>query len=166
MRVRHTVSGMDILLVVGDGPVRDALAPMATLLGWEARATARLEEALDWLADAAAVVVTSHDLEVAGPVLQRALEQGVAYVGAMGSRATQDERRDWLTGHGVSGGAQEAVHGPAGLDISADAPPEIALSILAELISVVRGGRGASLRDRGGPIHPDLAPGEADCPTG
>ena len=55
---------------------------------------------------------------------------------------------------------------PAGIDIGADGPPEIALSILAELVSVVRGGSAGSLMDRPGPLHPGLGPGEATCPTG
>ena len=85
----------------------------------------------------------------------------------MGSRKTQQSRRDYLTEHGVGEEQQGRVRGPAGLDIGADGPGEIALSILAELVATVRGRAGTgSLSDRDGPIHPELGPGEAFCPTG
>ncbi len=59
---------MDLLLIVGEGPVADALAPMTRLLGWEARVTTTLQDSLAALPNARAVVVTSHDLDVAGPL--------------------------------------------------------------------------------------------------
>ena len=158
---------MDSLLIVGEGPVADALAPMAGLLGWQATVATTLDESLAALPDARAVVVTSHDLDVAGPSLAAALGSDVVYVGGMGSRKPQASRSGYLTEHGVSETEQARVHGPAGLDIGADGPSEIALSILAELVATVRGRAGAgSLKDREGPIHPELGPGEAFCPTG
>lgn len=157
---------MDMVLLVGDGPVCDALAPMAQLLGWDARATVRADEALSLIGEARAVVVTSHDVDVAGVVLQAAITADLTYIGAMGSRPGQAKRREWLTDHDVSDEAQGAIHGPAGLDIGANTPAEIALSILAELVNVLRGGSAAALRDRQGPIHPELDAGEAICPAG
>ena len=158
---------MDLLLIVGEGPVADALAPMTRLLGWEARVAATLEESLAALPDARAVVVTSHDLDVAGPSLEAALAGDLVYIGGMGSRKTQELRRGYLTEHGVDEERLGRVRGPAGLDIGADGPGEIALSILAELVATVRGRDGAgSLADRDGPIHPELGPGEAFCPPG
>ena len=85
----------------------------------------------------------------------------------MGSRRTQARRRDWLLANGVTEADLARVHGPAGIAIGADPPPEIALSILAEAVAVLRGvDPGASLKDTEGPIHPDLPPGTATCPTG
>ncbi len=162
----HTVTGMDTLLVVGDGPVRDKLVAIAQLLGWEVHATATAEEALARVAQADAVVVTSHDVEVAGAVLAAALAADISYIGQMGSRPGQDKRRQWLLEHDVSQAAQDAIHGPAGLDIAADTPAEIAVSILAEVVCVLRDGKAISLRDRPGPIHPELTSGEAFCPEG
>jgi xanthine dehydrogenase accessory factor len=85
----------------------------------------------------------------------------------MGSRRTQARRREWLLSHGLTENELEPLHAPAGLDIGADAPPEIALSILAEVVATIRGAAGqGSLQDRPGPIHPGLSAGEATCPAG
>jgi xanthine/CO dehydrogenase XdhC/CoxF family maturation factor len=158
---------MDTLLIVGEGPVADALAPMAELLGWRARVVTTLEDSLAALADARAAVVTSHDLDVAGPALEAALAGDLDYIGGMGSRKTQEARRGFLSDRGIDPEQQQRVRGPAGLDIGADGPGEIAVSILAELVATVRGRDAAgSLSDRDGPIHPELGPGEAFCPTG
>jgi xanthine dehydrogenase accessory factor len=155
------------LLVVGDGPVSERLAPMAGMLGWEAMVAATLPEALAGVRTADAVVVTSHHAEVDGPAIAAALAAEPAYVGAMGSRKTQARRREWLLANGMSEDELARVHGPAGLDIGADSPAEIALSILAEMVATLRGvSASGALSDREGPIHPDLAPGEAYCPSG
>ena len=161
------MSETNILLVVGNGPVAEVLAPMAGLLGWECRVATELAETLAALPTSDAVVVTSHHAEVDGPAIKAALAAGTPYVGAMGSRRTQARRREWLLGNGVTEADLERVHGPAGLAIGADPPPEIALSILAEAVAVLRGAElPGSLKDTGGPIHPDLPPGSATCPTG
>jgi xanthine/CO dehydrogenase XdhC/CoxF family maturation factor len=159
------------LLVVGDGPVTDALEALAAVLGWATTVARTTQEVDAGLRSATAVVVTSHHDELDAPALAAALgaasAAGPAYVAAMGSRRTQARRRDWLEAHGVDDGQLAALHAPAGLDIGADTPAEIALSVLAELVATVRGAAGAgSLRDRPGPIHPGLAPGEATCPAG
>ena len=160
------------LLVVGDGPVSDALQALAAVLGWATTVARTTEEVAAALPSSTAVVVTSHHEDVDAPALALSLtavgaESGPAYVAAMGSRRTQARRREWLLAHGVPEAALEELHAPAGLDIGADTPAEIALSVLAELVATLRGVTGAgSLRDRPGPIHPGLAPGEAVCPAG
>ena len=156
-----------LLVVVGDGPVAEVLVPMAELLGWRATVASTLEAAETAVRSAQAVVVTSHDPDVDAPALGAAVAARPAYIGAMGSRARQAQRREWLLAHGVSEADLLTVHGPAGLDIGANTPAEIALSILAELTAVLRGASGeGSIRDRGGPIHPDLPQGEALSPPG
>jgi len=155
------------LLVVGDdevAQVADALVAIATTLGWSASIACDLDAVRDALPGTDAVVVLSHHHGLDGPALAAALNSDVRYVGAMGSRRTQARRRDWLVEHGVPAEAQTRIHGPAGLDIGADSPAEIAVSILAEVIGLRHGLAGGALSARSGPIHPGLAPGERLCP--
>jgi xanthine dehydrogenase accessory factor len=87
-----------------------------------------------------AVVVLSHDAKLDEPALGAALRSDCFYVGALGSRRTQEARRHRLSAEGISERALQRLHGPVGLDIGALTTPEIAVSILAELIQVRRKG--------------------------
>jgi xanthine/CO dehydrogenase XdhC/CoxF family maturation factor len=153
------------VLIVGDGPVADALVPMVSALGWSPSVSIS-DPSVSASVDA--LVVTSHHEDVDGPAIKAALAAGTPYVGAMGSRRTQARRREWLLANGVPSDALSALHAPIGLDIGADEPGEIAVSILAEIVAVRRGrvAAVASIADRDGAIHPELAPGEASCPGG
>jgi xanthine dehydrogenase accessory factor len=144
------------LVVVGDGLIADALRRAGELLGWNAAITPQVDDAvtaIDGLHHSDAVVVLSHDRDVDGPALAAALRSGAGYVGGLGSRRTQQARREWLTAHGVDHAEQQRIHGPAGLDIDAHTPGEIAVSIVAEILAERSGSRGGSLRDRPGPVH-------------
>lgn len=156
------------VLVVGDGPVADALGPMTSALGWTSSRAISLADSEAGLEAAEAVVVTSHHEDLDGPAIRAALAAGTAYVGAMGSRRTQGRRREWLLDHGMTEDHLAKLHAPVGLDIGADDPGEIAVSILAEIIAHRRGaGRSvSSISDREGAIHPDQEPGSAYCPGG
>jgi xanthine dehydrogenase accessory factor len=152
------------LHVVGDGPVAEALVALAAPLGWSVT-TSTDDPAVPDGVDA--LVVTSHHDGVDGPAIRAALNAGTAYIGGMGSRRTQERRPAWLLADGVTEQQLTTVHAPIGLDIGANAPGEIAVAILAEVIAA-RAGRTelGSVSDREGPIHPDLAPGDAYCPGG
>ena len=142
------------LVIVGGGGVADALVRTADLLGWHTRVLIDASSATGVIAGLAAmdkVVVTSHDDEVAGPALAAALAGPVGYIGALGSRRTQQSRADWLAYRGVTDLAR--VHGPAGLDIGANSPAEIAVSIVAEALAVNAGATAGSLRQKAGSIH-------------
>ena len=156
------------ILIVGEGPVADALAPMLGALGWDATTATTLAESEAAIPAADAVVVTSHHEDVDGPAIRAALAGGTSYVGAMGSRRTQARRREWLLDHGVTEGELSGLHAPIGLDIGADEPGEIAVSILAEIVAERRGAGStlASISDRDGAIHPGQEPGTAYCPGG
>ena len=145
------------LIVVGDGLIGAALADTATLLGWSSQVTTDVELAMraaGRLYRSDAFVVLSHSRDVDGPTLSAALAGDAGYVGALGSRRTQAARREWLTEHGVGADDQARIHGPAGLDLDAHTPGEIAISIVAEILGSRTQSGGGSLRDRPGPVHP------------
>lgn len=126
------------LVMIGDGLIAKALADTAALLGWPASVTVDVDEAVAAAAQlqrSDAYVVLSHDRALDGPALAAALAGRAGYVGALGSRRTQALRREWLTEHGVDVADQNRIHGPAGLDIDAHTPAEIAISIVAEILA-------------------------------
>jgi xanthine dehydrogenase accessory factor len=104
-----------------------------------------------------AVCVLTHDPKFDVPAIVAALATDVGYLGAMGSRRTHEERSARLREAGVSEDGLARVMGPIGLDIGARTPEETAVSICAEIIAMRTGREAASLRDREGPIHRDLA---------
>ena len=157
---------MTRLLVVGHGEVATALEAIARALGWVVAVVDTLGETVEALVRSDAVVVLSHHEGLDGPAIAAALASDARYVGAMGSRKTQARRRAWMLENGVSESELDDVRGPAGLDIGANTPGEIAVSIVAEVIALHRGVSGGSISDRSGPIHAGLPPGTAECPSG
>ncbi|GIH07780.1 hypothetical protein Rhe02_58470 [Rhizocola hellebori] len=142
------------LVIVGAGAVVDALVDAAGLLGWHFQVTTDVRGATGLIAGLAVldkVVVTSHDDELAGPALEAALAGDVGYIGALGSRRTQQSRAEWLALRGVTD--LERIHGPAGLDIGANTPAEIAVSIVAEALAARSAANAGSLRSKSGAIH-------------
>jgi xanthine dehydrogenase accessory factor len=104
-----------------------------------------------------AVCVLTHDPKFDVPALVSALETGVGYLGAMGSRRTTEDREKRLREAGVDPAGLQRIMAPIGIDIGARTPEETAVAVCAEIISLRTGRDTASLRDREGPIHPDLA---------
>jgi xanthine dehydrogenase accessory factor len=98
--------------------------------------------------DATCICVLSHDPKFDEPALDAALRSPAAYVGAIGSRKTQEIRRERLRNAGFTPEEIARLHGPIGLDLGGRQPGEIALAILAE-ITAVRHGRGEG-REAGG----------------
>jgi xanthine dehydrogenase accessory factor len=114
-----------LVVVYGDSPIANALAAVGTTLGYEIRRGEAVNE------DATAVVVASHGRDESG-VLAAALAAGVDYVGLVASPkrgaavvAELDAAED----------AKAVIVTPAGLDIGASTPEEVALSILADIIA-------------------------------
>jgi xanthine dehydrogenase accessory factor len=86
-----------------------------------------------------AVVTLSHDPKIDDPALLAALNSEAFYIGALGSRKTNAERRERLIGAGSSEMQLARIHAPVGLAIGADNPEEIALAIMGEIVAVYRG---------------------------
>ncbi|WP_328928328.1 XdhC family protein [Streptomyces sp. NBC_00190] len=100
--------------------------------------------------------VLTHDAKFDVPLLELALRLPVAYVGAMGSRRTHEDRNKRLREVGVTELELARLRSPIGLDLGARSPEETALSIAAEIVANRRGGTGAALTGAHIPIHPDL----------
>ncbi|MFI6699522.1 XdhC family protein [Streptomyces sp. NPDC050509] len=101
--------------------------------------------------------VLTHDAKFDVPLLETALRLPVAYVGAMGSRRTHDDRDRRLREVGLDDRELARLHSPIGLDLGARTPEETALSIAAEIVALRRGGTGLPLTGSGTPIHRDEA---------
>lgn len=86
-----------------------------------------------------AIVTLSHDPKIDDPALRIALKSDAFYVGALGSRKTNANRRERLTAMGFTEADLAHIHAPVGLDIGADNPEEIALAIMSEVVTVYRG---------------------------
>lgn len=89
-----------------------------------------------------AVAVLSHDPKLDDDVLALSLRSAAGYVGALGSRRTQAERRERLAAMGLEEDQLARIHGPIGLDLGGRSPAEIALSILAQVVAVANGRSG------------------------
>ncbi|MGA4845905.1 XdhC family protein [Streptomyces sp. G5(2025)] len=101
--------------------------------------------------------VLTHDAKFDVPLLRLALRLPVAYVGAMGSRRTHEDRNTRLREVGVTELELARLRSPIGLDLGARTPEETALSIAAEIVANRRGGSGVSLTGAHTPIHHDGA---------
>jgi xanthine dehydrogenase accessory factor len=122
------------VVVVGDSPVADAIRSLAAQLGLT------LVEGAEPASGDLAVVVAAHGRDELH-MLRRALEARVPYVGLVASKRRGADVLGQLRADGVSEQALALVDVPAGLDIGSRTPPEIALSILAAIVSVRRADR-------------------------
>lgn len=147
------------LVVVGAVHISQALAPMAKLADLDmvivdprsAFATPErfpeVEVIAEWPQDVlprlgldefTALAVLTHNPQIDDPALHAALDAGCFYVGALGSQKTHAKRRERLRAAGLSETALNRIHAPIGLDIGSVTPAEIAISILAEIITAMR----------------------------
>nr|WP_221333458.1 XdhC family protein [Nocardia transvalensis] len=102
------------------------------------------------------VCVLTHDPKFDIPVLAEALRLPVAYVGAMGSRRSDRERRRRLRAAGLTDRELLLLHSPIGLELGGQTPEETAVSIAAEIVATRRGGSARPLFATDRPIHPVL----------
>ena len=108
----------------------------------------------DHIDERTVLCVLTHDPKFDVPLLEVALRMpDVAYIGAMGSRRTHDDRMARLREIGMSEPELGRLSSPIGLDLGARTPEETAVSIAAEIIAMRWGGRGERLTAVDGPIH-------------
>jgi xanthine dehydrogenase accessory factor len=100
-----------------------------------------------------AVLIFTHDPKFDEPAALAALRSGAGYIGAMGSRKTNRERRERLRELGVTDEGLRRISSPCGLDIGGSTPPETAVSILAEITALRTGRDGGRLAAASGPIR-------------
>lgn len=139
-RVVTVLRPVPTLVAAGPGPVGDAVARLADVLGWRTHRAPDPGSAIPLVAGLTvldSLVVTGHDDEVAGRILEAGLSSRVGYLGVVAPRARQQARRTWLADRNVTG--LDRIHGPAGLDIGARTPGEVATAVLAEAIACHRG---------------------------
>ncbi|WP_028312586.1 XdhC family protein [Derxia gummosa] len=169
----HTLGPRLRLIVIGAGQLSRYLCTVATGLGFDITVCDPREEyRADWQVpgvtlsfdmpddvviaarpdERTAVVALTHDPKLDDLALIDALRSPAFYVGALGSRANNARRRERLATHfGLTDAELARLRGPAGLYIGSRTPPEIALSILAEIVAV----------KNGVPLAPQLAVGPA-----
>ena len=154
------------LVVVGAVHIAQALVPMATAAGFRVTVVDPREgfategrfpgatlvrewpdQALPHLGldHRSAVAALTHDPKLDDPALLSALASDAFYIGALGSRKTQEARRERLAAVGCSPAALDRVRGPIGLPIGAKTPEEIALATLAEVVAALRLGPSSRL---------------------
>ena len=100
------------------------------------------------------MLVFTHDPKFDEPALIEALATDAGFIGALGSRRTQERRVERLRERGLDEDAIARIHAPCGLDVGARTPAETAVSILAEVIAVRSGRAGESLRETERPDPP------------
>lgn len=149
------------LLIIGAGQISRYLATMAQALGyrvyicdprseyadgWDVPGTERIAAMPDdavtelGLDPRSAVVALTHDPKLDDLALLEALKSPAFYVGALGSKANNRQRRERLLQYfDLSQAEVDRLHGPVGLPIGSRTPPEIAVSILAEMTAVKNG---------------------------
>jgi xanthine dehydrogenase accessory factor len=148
------------LVAIGAVHISQALAPMARVAGLDVTivdprtAFATPERFPDvpvlaeWPSEAlpklggldryTALVCLTHDPKIDDPALDAGLRAECFYIGALGSKRTHAKRVERLQAAGFSEADIARIHAPIGLDIGAVSPAEIAVSVLAELVAVLR----------------------------
>lgn len=148
------------LLIIGAVHIAQTLAPLAVMMGFDvtlidprtafaspdrfpnlALRTDWPDEALDAIAPDrhTAIVTLTHDPKLDDPALIRALASEAFYIGSLGSRKTHASRLERLAAAGIPPETLARIHAPVGLDIGAVSSPEIALSIIGQIVAARRG---------------------------
>jgi len=172
-----TIAPPTALTIFGAGDDAQPLARLAHELGWlvtvadpraafvtaarfplaQAQVSGPAEELVEKVApgpDTLAVVMTHHYVHDV-PLLRGLLQRPLAYLGLLGPKKRAEKILTDLAGAGmaITSAHRARLHAPVGLDLGADSPEQVALSMLAEMQAVLSGRDARSLRERARPIH-------------
>lgn len=134
------------LLLIGESPVITALARLAPALNFDVSQLTFTDLGQLSIGGQAYVLVASHG-QYDEDALEKTLRSPAHYIGMIASRRRADACRDFLRGSGFSDQEIARLRAPAGLDIGAVTPEEIAASVIAELVQVRR--RGVTVEQHG-----------------
>jgi xanthine/CO dehydrogenase XdhC/CoxF family maturation factor len=153
------------LIIFGAGPDSSPLGIFAETLGWQTIEAEQATELPSVVDERTAAIVKSHDYGRDFAALRHLLEMPLRYVGLLGPRKRREQLLHALIDNGVD--LEAELFAPAGLDLGAETPEEIALAIVAEIQSVFADASSQSLRDRKVPIHGwNTAPRRAETLAG
>ena len=139
------------LLIFGDGPDSLAFRAFAEILGWEVFEIDRPTDLASCVDSRTAAIVKSHNYGRDFAALCQLLKLDLPYVGLLGPRKRRDQLLNAVLDEGIAIDAD--VFAPAGLDLGAETPEELALALVSEIQAVFAGASAESLRDRKTPIH-------------
>lgn len=139
------------LLIFGDGPDSIPLRAFAEILGWDVIEVDQAGDLPSGLDERSAAIVKSHNYGRDFAALRHLLQLDLPYVGLLGPRKRRDQLLNAVWDSGIAIDAE--LFAPAGLDLGAETPEEIALALVSEIQAVFAEASAESLRDRKAPIH-------------
>ena len=157
------------LIIVGDNYDVNAMANLADTLGWDIWIVGRMKKLTKELVkkvkrvipfeehtqvkphDYTAVILMSHDYKLDLTILQHFLNHNPAYLGMLGPKKRTDKMNAELADMDLN--SLDFLHSPTGLEVGAESPEEISLSIASEILAVFRQKGGSPLKGKVGPIH-------------
>jgi xanthine dehydrogenase accessory factor len=139
------------LVIFGEGPDSIPLRAFAEVLGWDVIEVDQAGELPSRLDERTAAIVKSHNYGRDFAALRHLLQLNLPYVGLLGPRKRRDQLLNAVLDSGIS--IEAEVFAPAGLDLGAETPEEIALALISEIQAMFAKASAESLRDRKAPIH-------------
>jgi xanthine dehydrogenase accessory factor len=139
------------LLIFGEGPDSVPLRGFAEILGWDVVEINQPAELPSHADHRTAAIVKSHNYGRDFAALSHLLKLDLPYVGLLGPRKRRDQLLNAVLDEGIQIDAE--VFAPAGLDLGAETPEELALALVSEVQAVFAGATATSLRNRKAPIH-------------
>ncbi|MBA3652296.1 MAG: XdhC family protein [Chthoniobacterales bacterium] len=139
------------MILIGHGPDSSALRSLGAVLGWSVIETEEASSLPNEFDKWTAAVVKTHNYGRDYAALEKLLPLGLPYLALLGPRRRRDQLLHTLLEAGVN--VRSKLFSPAGLDLGAESPEEIALAIVAEIQSILAKGSAESLRERKAQIH-------------